>query len=85
MSEDQFTKLFTHMNRRFDELTSDINGQLAHVNHRIDDIYTVLDSMNNRLDAIEVEFAAMSVQDDRQTDWIKQLASVTSTQLVPEA
>lgn len=81
MSEDQFTKLFNHINKRFDE--QDLL-QFAEVHARLDKVYNALDGMTDALKEAEVERAALTASDDRQKNWIKQLAGSTNIELVPE-
>lgn len=45
MSEDQFTKLFKYMERRFDEILNKQDGKFAILEEKIDKLQSTMDSM----------------------------------------
>lgn len=82
MTNDQFTKLFNHMNQRFDEVEAKLETKANR--SQVDHIQQTLDGIANRLDRDDVERAAIIDKLDRHEHWIGQLARNTDTQLVPE-
>jgi len=83
MSEDQFTKLFKYMEKRFDDIDKRL-GETA-TKTDISEIYDKLDGMAGKQDDDEVERAALQLKVDRHDGWITQLAQKTDTKLVSEA
>jgi predicted nucleic acid-binding Zn-ribbon protein len=70
MSDDQFTKLFKYIERRFDELAhevEDVRGQVSQVNGTVDGIA-------KQLDTDAAERAAITRQLDRHDRWHHQTA-----------
>lgn len=55
MSEDQFTKLFKHMNQRFDDIEKKFDG----VDNRFDNVMNVLVEHSGRFDDVKMELAAI--------------------------
>jgi len=79
MSDDQFTKLFKYMSRRFD----DIEAALATKADRsaTDRIYNLLDSVAKQQEIDTHERLALTSQIDRHERWISQVAEKINTDL----
>jgi hypothetical protein len=79
MSEDQFTKLYTYMQREFGELREQLDTKASA--EQVDTLYSLTDGIAKRLDDDATE---QTITNSRHEDWIKQLADNTGTKLVPE-
>jgi archaellum component FlaC len=98
MTEEQLTKL-EHLDHRlnaelakfFGQMTKYVDKRFAELRNEIHELHENVDSIRNTVDGIagdltadRQERAAITVQQDRQTGWIKQLAEATNTKLQPE-
>jgi hypothetical protein len=72
-----FGQVSRHFDTRFDELRMDLTS-------KTDRIYNLVDGLTKRLETDEQERAAINAEQERQNDWIGQLANATNTKLVPE-
>lgn len=79
MSQDEFTKLFVYMSKRFDDIDAKLDAKADKVD--LDKIYTHLDGILKRLDDDDAERAAIITQLDRHEGWIHQLAAKTAAKL----
>lgn len=77
MSEDQFTKLFKYMEKRFDE----IDKRFDEVNARIDRLTDTIDAFVKRLDDFETEQAARDAQWERLLEWAREVSKKTGIPL----
>jgi phage-related tail protein len=71
MSDDQFTKLFTHMEKRFTEMSQEIGG----VREQVSRVYDAVDGVAKRIDTDDAERAAIARQLTRHEHWIEQIAA----------
>ncbi len=72
MSEDEFTKLFKHMNERFDVIDNKLGN--AATKDDINLILNRLDSIEKQLEISEEERLVMGHQLDRLNRWVQELA-----------
>jgi ferritin len=70
MSDDQFTKLFTYMEKRFD----DVDRRFAEVDRQFAQVMGALDHLFKAQDKHEQERLAMIRQLDRHEQWIEAAA-----------
>jgi hypothetical protein len=70
MSDDQFTKLFKYMERRFDE----IGGRIDRLGHRLSSLEGLIDTVVKRQEIDEHERAVIIHQLDRHDRWHHQAA-----------
>ena len=82
MNDEQFTKLYKYMTKRFDELEASLDTKADR--NQVDRLYTLLDQHVTRQEVDDQERLAMTSQLDRHEGWIKQVAGKTGTKLVPE-
>lgn len=75
MSEDQFTKLFKHMNSRFDTIEKIIDEKASQKS--VDDLTNAMDGFAEKLDNSEVEHAARDYQYERLFDWARKVSKKT--------
>lgn len=78
--EKQFAKLYVYMGRRFDA----IETELAKKADR-DEMYQRFDAIEGRLDTIETELGAITVQMDRHERWHHQVADHVGLELQYDA
>lgn len=64
MTDEQFNKLWNHIDECFHELRDEV----GHTRERVDGIYNHLDDIRGLLDTDELERGAQSVQLDRHED-----------------
>lgn len=69
MTDDQFNKLWNHIDERFHELRDEV----SQTRERVDGIYNHLDDIRGLLDTDELERGAQSVQLDRHEDALTRL------------
>jgi len=81
MSEDQFTKLFTYMERRFADLEFKLDAKADKV--VVDRMLAALDHVLKRLESNEQERLVILHQLARHEQWIDQLAAGTGVSLAP--
>lgn len=77
MSEDQFTKLFKYMEKRFDE----VNARFDIIEQRIDNLTNTIDAFVKRLDDFEIEQASRDRQFERLLDWARKVSEKTGIPL----
>lgn len=85
MSDDQFTKIFKYMEKRFDEVTAHFDARFDRQDARIDSILGALDTLAKDHEVKEHERLAMSHQLDRHERWINQLATEARTELATDS
>jgi hypothetical protein len=76
MAEDEFTKLFNYMEKRFNNIEAKLEGK-ADGNR----LYSSLNAIMKRLDTDIVERGAMNNQLNRHERWIQHLAAKVGTKL----
>jgi hypothetical protein len=77
MSDDQFTKLFKYMEKRFDE----VEIRFDEVNERIDKVMNTLLELAKRQEINDEERLVMGHQLDRLDAWVHQLADKIGVKL----
>ena len=79
MSDDQFTKLFRYMEKRFDEIDKRLDTMAT--KDDISKVYDILDQHTAMLEYLTAETAALKSSDDRQTRQIEYIARQTGVDL----
>ncbi|MDX1765525.1 MAG: hypothetical protein R3313_01080 [Candidatus Saccharimonadales bacterium] len=79
MSDDQFTKLFKHMNKRFDEMSTKLDSKASQ--DSLDSLTRTIDGFVKRLDSNEVEQGARDLRFDRLLDWAREVSKKTLRRL----
>ena len=79
MSDDQFTKLFRYMEKRFDEIDKRLDTMAT--KDDISKAYDILDQHTAMLEDLTAETAALKSSDDRQTRQIEYIARQTGVDL----
>jgi response regulator RpfG family c-di-GMP phosphodiesterase len=77
MSTDEFTRLFTYMEKRFDQ----IDRRFEDTNERIDRIMSLLDTLAKRQEIDEDERLVMRHHLERLDQWVHQLAEKIGVKL----
>ena len=77
MSEDQFTKLFKYMEKRFD----DVDGRFDKVDERIDRLVSSMDGFVKILEDERAENAARDAQFERLLAWARKVSDKTGVPL----
>lgn len=72
MKDDQFTKLFRYMEKRFDEIDKRLDTMVT--KDDISKVYDILDQHTAMLEDLTAETAALKSSDDRQTRQIEYIA-----------
>lgn len=72
MKDDQFTKLFRYMEKRFDEIDKHLD--IVATKDDISKVYDILDQHTAMLEYLTAETAALKSSDDRQTRQIEYIA-----------
>ena len=72
MKDDQFTKLFRYMKKRFDEIDKHLD--IVATKGDISKVYDILDQHTAMLEYLTAETAALKSSDDRQTRQIEYIA-----------
>lgn len=75
MSEDQFTKLFKHMNSHFDVIEKKLDEKASQKS--VDELTNIVDGFAKKLDDSEVEQAARDYQYERLFDWARKVSKKT--------
>ena len=75
MKDDQFTKLFRYMEKRFDEIDKRLDTMAT--KDDISKVYDILDQHTAMLEDLTAETAALKSSDDRQTRQIEYIARQT--------
>ena len=79
MKDDQFTKLFRYMEKRFDEIDKRLDTMVT--KDDISKVYDILDQHTAMLEDLTAETAALKSSDDRQTRQIEYIARQTGVDL----
>lgn len=79
MSDDQFTKLFRYMEKRFDEIDKRLDTMAT--KDDISKVYDILDQHTAMLEDLTAETAALKSSDNRQTRQIEYIAKQTGVDL----
>ncbi len=79
MKDDQFTKLFRYMEKRFDEIDKRLDTMAT--KDDISKVYNILDQHTAMLEDLTAETAALKSSDDRQTRQIEYIARQTGVDL----
>jgi hypothetical protein len=79
MSDDQFTKLFKHMNTRFDEMSTMLDSKSSQ--DSVDRLTNTIDSFIRRLDTEEIENKVRDRQFERLLDWARKVSEKTGVPL----
>lgn len=79
MKDDQFTKLFRYMEKRFDEIDKRLDTMAT--KDDISKVYDILDQHTAMLEDLTAETAALKFSDDRQTCQIEHIARQTGVDL----
>ncbi len=77
MSADEFTRLFTYMEERFDR----IDTRFDDTNKRIDQVMGLLDTLAKQQEINEDERLVMRHQLERLDQWVHQLADKIGVEL----
>lgn len=72
MKDDQFTKLFRYMEKRFDEIDKHLD--IVATKDDISKVYDILDQHTAMLEDLTAETAALKSSDNRQTRQIEYIA-----------
>lgn len=81
MTDDQFTKLFKYMEKRFDEVDKRIDAQDDKFARRFDSIDRTLDGIAKRLDTDGTEQAARNSRVERIIAWARKVSAKTGIPL----
>ena len=79
MSEDQFTKLFNYMEKRFDAI--DKRFELTASQESLDRLTNTIDSFIKRLDDAEIEQVSRDAQFSRLLSWAREVSKKTGIPL----
>ena len=79
MKDDQFTKLFRYMEKRFDEIDKHLD--IVATKDDISKVYDILDQHTAMLEDLTAENAALTSSDNRQTRQIEYIAKQTGVDL----
>ena len=79
MSEDQFTKLFNYMEKRFDAI--DKRFELTASQESLDRLTNTIDSFVKRLDDAEIEQVSRDAQFRRLLSWAREVSKKTGIPL----
>ena len=79
MKDDQFTKLFRYMEKRFDEIDKRLDTMAT--KDDISKVYNILDQHTAMLEDLTAETAALKSSDNRQTRQIEYIAKQTGVDL----
>lgn len=79
MKDDQFTKLFRYMEKRFDEIDKHLD--IVATKDDISKVYDILDQHTAMLEDLTAETAALKSSDNRQTRQIEYIARQTGVDL----
>lgn len=77
MSDDQFTKLFKYMEKRFDGVEKRFDAQ----DNKIDGIYNTLDQYLNKIEQLLEENTVRNRQYERLERWVHEIAEKTGVKL----
>lgn len=68
MSQDEFTKLFNHMNKRFDA----IEARFDQITQQFSDVHAHFDELHGKADVDDTERLVITKQLNQHEDWITQ-------------
>lgn len=77
MGQDEFTKLFNHMNKRFDA----IDGKFELVHEDIDELRNAVVAYAKQTETFMQEMLALAHKVDRMEKWIHQVAQAAGVKL----
>jgi len=79
--QDQGTKLYHYLDKRFADVHTEMNDHFARVETRLDGIESTVDAIYKRLEDAEIEQTAIQSQLDRHDRWHHQAADKLGLQL----
>lgn len=79
MSEDQFTKLFVYMEKKFDRVDTQLEQTATQSS--LDGLINTIDQFVKRLDDNETEQVSRDAQFDRLLDWARKVSKQTGIPL----
>lgn len=79
MSDDEFTKLFKYMEKRFDDMDKRLDNVASE--ESVDRLRNTIDAFVKRLDTNEVEQAARDAQFERLLAWAREVSKQTGVPL----
>lgn len=71
MSQDEFTRLFNHISKRFDESAAELAAAREEFREGMDRIYGQLDALHGKADIDDTERLVLARQLDRHGEWIE--------------
>ncbi len=77
MSEDEFTKLFKHMNKRFDN----VDDGFRKVHRQISNLHKSVDAYAKQTETYMQEMLSLGHKVDRLEQWILKVAEATGVKL----
>jgi septal ring factor EnvC (AmiA/AmiB activator) len=77
MSEDEFSKLFKHMEKRF----ADMEKRFDKVDQRFDQLQSSVDAYAKQVLDLTQEHLMLARKVDRMEDWIQKIAQKTGVKL----
>lgn len=72
MSQDEFTRLFNHITKKFDESAAELAATREEFREGMDRIYSQLDALHGKADIDDTERLVMTKQLNQHGDWIEQ-------------
>lgn len=79
MSEDEFTKIFKYMTKRFDSIDKKLDEKASQ--ESLERLTSTIDSFIKRLDDSEIEQASRDRQFDRLLEWAREVSKKTGIPL----
>ena len=79
MSQDEFTKLFTHMNKRFDAIEKQLENTAT--KGELNTLTNAVDAYAKQVETYMQEMLALAHKVDRMEKWIHQVAQATGVKL----
>jgi septal ring factor EnvC (AmiA/AmiB activator) len=80
MSQDEFTKLFTYIEKRFDSIDQKLDTKSSQ--DSLDRLTNTIDSFVKRLDNSETEQASRDLQFERLLVWAREVSKKTGVPLI---
>lgn len=74
MSDDQFMKLYVHMEKNFALINRKLDEKASQAS--VDRLYDAIDSLSGRVDALELELGAIKLQLKRIVHWARRASPV---------
>ena len=81
MSQDEFTRLFNYMERRFSAIERRLDNCVTKDEFNL--FVNLVDSHIKRMDIFQQEFAGLNHQVNRHEDWIGKASKTTGVQYSP--